>query len=80
MSDFPKGGDIQATRYWLDKKVFTEKFIGWKADAIQSKDAAYIKSKFENTLEEQEKAEILCGLLNRAKQTQAPAPPQAQGK
>ena len=34
MSDFPKGGDIQATRAWLDKEGFTGKFLNWKADAI----------------------------------------------
>ena len=68
MSDFPKGEDIQATRDWLDKMGFTEKFIGWVADAILGKDDAYIESKFENTPEEQEKAEMLCGLLSTARQ------------
>ncbi len=75
MSDFPKGGDIQATRNWLDQKGFTGKFLNWKADAILGKDDAFIKSKFENTPEEQDKAEALCGLLNMARRT----PPQAQG-
>ncbi len=72
MSSFPKEGDIQATRDWLDKKGFTEKFIGWEAAAILGTDDAYIKSKFENTPEEQEKAEMLCGYLNTARQTAAP--------
>ncbi len=77
MSDFPIGGDIQATRDWLDKNGFRGKFIGsyWTADAILGKDDAFIKSKFENTPEEQDKAEALCGLLNMARRT----PPQPQG-
>jgi hypothetical protein len=77
MSDFPKGGDIQATRDWLDKKGFTGKFPNWKADSILGKNDDFIKSKFDSTPEEQERAERLCGLLNTARQTPAP---QAQGK
>ncbi len=74
MGSFPKEGDIQATRDWLDKNGFRGKFIGsyWTADAILGKDDAFIKSKFENTPEEQEKAEMLCGYLNTARQTAAP--------
>ena len=34
MSDFPIGGNIEATRAWLDKEGFKGLFIGWKADAI----------------------------------------------
>lgn len=34
MCDFPKGGDIQAARAWLDKEGFTSVFSGWEADAI----------------------------------------------
>ena len=34
MSDFPKGGDIEITRNWLDKEGFRQVFKGWKADAI----------------------------------------------
>ncbi len=34
LSDFPKGGDIETTRAWLDKEGFCETLIGWKADAI----------------------------------------------
>ena len=76
MSDYPRGGDIQATRDWLDSKGFTGKFTGWKADALLGKDDNYIKSKFDDTAEAQEKAEILCGLLNTARQT----PASQQGK
>ncbi len=65
MSDFPKGGDIQATRAWLDKEGFLGKFVGWKADAILGKDEGYVKSKFD--VDDQERAEILCGLLNTAR-------------
>ena len=75
MSDYPKGGDIEATRDWLDKKGFTGKFLGWEADEILGKSDDFIKSKFDNTPEEQERAERLCGRLNTARQT----PPQ-QGK
>ena len=34
MSDFPKGGDVNTTRAWLNKKGFEGFFIGWEADAI----------------------------------------------
>lgn len=77
MSDFPTGGNIQATRDWLDNKGFTEKFIGWEADEILGKSDDFIKAKFDNTPEEQERAERLCGRLNRARQISAH---QGQGK
>ena len=77
MSDFPIGGDIQATRDWLDQKGFKEKFIGWEADEILGKNDDFIKSKFENTPAERERAERLCGRLNWTRQILAP---QAQGK
>ena len=71
MSDFPFGGDIEATRTWLDKKEFTGVFTGWEAAAILGKTEEYVKTKFSTTPEDQEKAEILCGLLDTArKQTQ----------
>ncbi len=72
MRDYPRGGDTETTRKWLDKEGFTGKFTGWKADALLGKDDAYIKSRFDDTAEAQEKAEILCGLLNTARQTPAP--------
>jgi hypothetical protein len=34
MSGFPKGGDVGATRAWLDSKGFQGKFVGWEADSI----------------------------------------------
>lgn len=34
MSTFPFGGDVKATRAWLDKKGFDGLLTGWKADAI----------------------------------------------
>ncbi len=34
MGDYPKGGDVEATRAWLDKKGFVGVFTGWEADAI----------------------------------------------
>ncbi len=42
MGDFPKGGDIEATRAWLDKKGFHGVFIGWEADAILGQEEADI--------------------------------------
>lgn len=70
MSDYPKGGDIQTTRVWLDKEGFTGVFSGWKADAILGKPDEYIKAKFPQSTEGQGKAEILCGLLNTARTLQ----------
>jgi hypothetical protein len=69
MSDFPKGGDIQATRVWLDKKDFSGLLTGWEADAILGKSDEFIKTKFPQSTEGQDKAEILCGLLNTARTT-----------
>ena len=69
MSDFPKGGDIEATRAWLDKEGFAGVFIGWKADAILGNSSQeYLKSKFADTDEGIEKAEMLFGFLNTARQ------------
>ena len=61
MSDFPKGGDIKATRAWLDKKGFEGVFIGWKADALLGLERAdIIAHGGENGL-------MLWGLLNTAR-------------
>ena len=67
MSDYPKGGDIQTTRVWLDGEGFTGVFLGLKADAILGKSDEFIKTKFPESPEGQEKAEILCGLLSTAR-------------
>jgi hypothetical protein len=67
MGDYPKGGDVEATRAWLDKKGFVGVFTGWEADAILGKSDDFIKGKFPSTTEGQEKAEILCGFLNTAR-------------
>lgn len=40
MSDFPKGGDVNATRAWLDKKGFLNVLVGWEADALLGLDKA----------------------------------------
>jgi len=74
MSDFPKGGDIGATRTWLDRKGFDGIFMGWEADAILGKSDEFIKTKFPTTADGQDRAEILCGLLYTARQQAAPAP------
>lgn len=40
MSDFPNGGDLKATRTWLDRKGFEGLFIGWEAEALLGQDRA----------------------------------------
>jgi hypothetical protein len=42
MSDFPRGGDVQDTRAWLDKEGFAGMFTDWKADAILGQDKSDI--------------------------------------
>jgi len=42
MSDYPKGGDVGATREWLDKEGFIGYFTGWKADALLAVDLSDI--------------------------------------
>ena len=64
MSDFPKGGDIEATRDWLDKKGFEGLFLGWEADAILGADKAYVLKKAG-----EDEGEMLWGLLNTARIT-----------
>lgn len=44
MSDFPKGGDIGATRAWLDKEGFNGLFVGWKADSVWGLELPHIAS------------------------------------
>ncbi len=68
MSDFPKGGDIQATRDWLDKEGFRGKFIGWRADAILGLEERHILRLVGN---EHEGLNIW-GLLNTARQLPTP--------
>ena len=62
MSDFPKGGNIEATRVWLDKEGFEGLFVGWVADALLGADKAYILKKAG-----EDAGEMLWGLLNTAK-------------
>jgi hypothetical protein len=63
MSDFPRGGDIEATRAWLDKEGFQELFVGWEADALLGLEERHILSLGgENGL-------MLWGLLNTARIT-----------
>jgi hypothetical protein len=63
MSDFPKGGDIEATRAWLDKEGFQGLFVGWKADALLGADKEDI------LIEAGGKGRMLWGLLNTARIT-----------
>ncbi len=64
MSDFPRGGDVEATRAWLDKKGFEGLFVGWMADALFGADKEDI------LIEAGEDAgEMLWGFLNTARIT-----------
>ena len=65
MSDFPRG--VPTTRAWLDRKGFVGMFALWEADALVGKSEKFIKGKFSSTHEDQERAEILCGLLSTAR-------------
>lgn len=62
MSDYPKGGDIQTTRKWLDKEGFTGVFQGWKADAILGLDKDDIRDEVPG-----ENGRKLWGFLNTAR-------------
>lgn len=64
MSDFPKGGDIKATRRWLDGEGFQGLFMNWKADALLGLERADILGRFEN----EEEGLRLLGFLNTARQ------------
>ena len=61
MSDFPKCGDIEATRAWLDKEGFEGLFVGWKADAILGLEERHVLA------QGGDKALMLWGLLNTAR-------------
>ena len=63
MSDFPKGGDVESTRVWLDKEGFAGLFIGWKADAMLGADKIDIIE-----MAGKDKGRRLWGFLNTARQ------------
>jgi hypothetical protein len=63
MSDFPKGGDIAATRAWLDKKGFIGIFNNWEADAILGLDETDILTSIPG-----ERGDMLWGFLSTARQ------------
>ena len=63
MTDFPKGGDIAATRAWLDTKGFQGVFVGWEADAIIGLEEKHILA------QGGEKGLMLWGFLNTARIT-----------
>ena len=67
MSDFPKGGDVQATRAWLDLKGFQGVFENWEADALLGKPDEFIRRNFPSSEKGQERAEMLCGFHNTAR-------------
>ena len=64
ISDFPRGGDIEATRAWLDKEGFQGLFVGWEADALFGADKAYILKKAG-----EDAGEMFWGLLHTARIT-----------
>lgn len=63
MSDFPKGGGIEETRAWLDKKGFLGVFEECEADAILGLDKADII-----TIVPGQNGLKLWGFLNTARQ------------
>ncbi len=65
MTDFPRGGDIQASRGWTKRASQKSLLVG----RLMRFDDAFIKSKFGDAPEEQNKAEMLCGLLNTARES-----------
>lgn len=65
MSDFPKGGDIEATRRWLDREGFHGLFTNWKADAILGTEKADLIAQVGNEGE----GLRLWGFLNTARQS-----------
>ena len=69
MTEFPIGGDIHATRIWLDKKGFVGFFQGLNADTLMGISDESIKLKFPETENGKNQAEILCGFLNSARQS-----------
>ncbi len=71
MSAFPEGGDIAATRAWLDNEGFNGLLVGWEADALLGADNSDIIDEIGV-----EKCRSLRGLLNTARQT----PAQRKGK
>ena len=42
MADFPKGGDIAATRAWVDRKGLERIFVGSKADSNLGLEKRYV--------------------------------------
>jgi hypothetical protein len=70
MSDFPNGGDVKATRTWLDRKGFEGLFIGWEAEALLGQDRADLLSLAGG---ENEKSLKLWGYLNFARQSPTPS-------
>jgi hypothetical protein len=66
MSDFPKGGDVEATRVWLNEKGFYGHFPNYAADSLLGQE----KSDIIETLGKDEGLR-LWGLLNTAKQNQS---------
>lgn len=69
MCDYPRGGDVEATRAWLDKEGFFWTFTGWKADAISSLDKSDILTAVPG-----EKGLKLWGFLNTAKSQSGKSP------
>ena len=64
MNKFPLGGDIAATRVWLDSKGFVRMFVGWEADALLGAERQGIMREFKD---HELEGERLWGLLNTAR-------------
>ena len=63
MSDFPIGGNIEATKAWLDKEGFQGLFDGWKADSILGLE----KNDIFDQVKDEKKALMIWGFLNTAR-------------
>ena len=70
MSNFPKGGDIAATRAWLDSRGFNGLLVDFDAEMLLGADKSDIIDEIGV-----EKCRRLWGLLNIARQP----PPQTTG-
>jgi hypothetical protein len=65
MSDFPRRGDRDATRAWLDLKGFSGTFLGWDADALLGSE----KTDILELVSDKETGLKLWGYLNIARLT-----------
>jgi hypothetical protein len=63
MSDFPRGGDVQATKAWLDQEGLVDAFEDMKADDLLRKSDEFVNSKFSEADERADTVRQLTGNL-----------------